>query len=51
MMKFDEIFTKMMEQNAQIDPERRKNKVSRSKMRFETVLKRKIAEKHTKNAL
>ncbi len=54
MMKSDENLTKMMQKSAQIAPKRRKNEVSRSKMRFETVLKRKIPPKHaenTKNAL
>ena len=49
MMKFNENFTKMMQKTAQIAPKARKNEVSRSKMRFETLLKRKIHEKHTKN--
>ena len=39
----------MIGKNAQIASKHRENEVSRSKTRFETVLKRKIAKKHTKN--
>ena len=49
MEKSDEKITKMMQKSAQIARKHRKNKVSRSKIRFDTVLKRKIHEKHTKN--
>ena len=49
MIKSEEKIAKMMRKNAQIAPKRSKNEVSRSKMRSETVLKRKIHEKHTKN--
>ena len=47
-MKSDEMFTKMMQKIAQIAPKHRKNNVSRSKIRFETLLKHKIYEKYTK---
>ena len=50
MMKFDENFTKMIQKSAQIAPKHRKNEVSRSKMRFEKVLRRKINKKRTKIA-
>ena len=49
MMKSEEKITKMMRKNAQIAPKHRENDVSRSKTCFETVLKRKITKKNTKN--